>query len=481
MAVQMEKRSISSFCIVILWLGLIAYPISQLNFSPTDITLWGDIESKRLIWTVIQALASVLTCSMIAPYVAWLFARHHITYKQTIISFLWIPFITPTLIGAIGISRTYQNILGDQHPALLIIANIFFNLPFMIRYLISAFNMLPKSLHEAALLQKSSTFLIDLKAIKPQIFYVSIMIFLFCFSNFSLALILSGPKYGTIELELYERLIYEMDFKGSALIFWVIVLIKSLLYINIIIMERKIQKPYLQDERKSHIHTLNLLQKIWLCIVYVWIFLPFYYLFLGHNWSLPSHLNITETALRSIVYSTASVALAWFYIYFNAWDKTRWIFHTPLNLPSTGLGLALLMAYPSFLDQIWFLIMVFSLLATPYIQHKIDSALMRIPKSIMMNAYLQSDDPKRRALFPMIHKDIRLGLAIASIFAVDIGVSMTLQHSEWQTLYTLIYQTLGQAGEERMDQALTVAALTLIINWGLFFIWLGSYPKKSKY
>ena len=474
MARSLETKHLS----LVLVLGLISfvflYPVFSLLLQ-TGVWDWGVYETRRLFWTFLQAILSVVFCIMVAPYAAWLLVRKRVIGGTCLLSILWLPFITPTLIGGIAISRVYSGILGDEHPLLLLLANVFFNLPFCIRYMAFAIQQLPTSHQEAALMHGPQNFWLDVRGIKAHIISCTSLVLLLCFSNFSLAVTLAGPKYATLELELYERFVHELDIGTAIPIFWVIILCKAALCLLALRLEQRNQKPLPQiQKQRNYTQNATIIQHLCLFLLFVWMFMPLGFLFFGHLWILPENIHLVEIALRSILYSSCAVLFSAMLVVLvsRRYSKARPLFYTTWILPSTGMGMVLLMTYPQWLSQLWFLLLVFSLFALPHVTRGFDLGMRKIPGHTFMAAHMLHPHPTHPILLPMIQKDLHLGMALASMFALDLGISMTLQYENWQTLYSLVYQSLGIAGAQQMDQALTLSVITLAIHWFLFWVWL---------
>ena len=102
----------------------------------------------RLLWTLAQALLSALLALLIGGPLAYLLTRVRVPGTALLLRLLLLPFVTPTLVAALGLlslfgPRGLLHLDLSQTPALLILGNLFFNLPLMIRLAYAGFSRVP--------------------------------------------------------------------------------------------------------------------------------------------------------------------------------------------------------------------------------------------------------------------------------------------------------------------------------------------------
>ncbi|MGH4036614.1 MAG: ABC transporter permease [Sphaerochaeta sp.] len=211
-----------------------------------------------LSFTVNQAFVSTLLSLIIGLPGAYLLSNYDIRAKKTILGICTIPFVLPSILVILGFVSFYGNNgflnqilmslfhLEDAPLKILysykaiILAHAFYNFP-VILLLVSTYwdNLDPKyemSSYVFGASRLQTFFNVTLRRIIPSILSSSLLVFLFCFTSFSIILVLGGgPKFTTMEVEIYRRARISMDMNGAAaysivsIVFCVILL---LLYIG---------------------------------------------------------------------------------------------------------------------------------------------------------------------------------------------------------------------------------------------------------
>lgn len=186
---------------------------------------------KRLAWTVFQAAA---TCVLVLPLgvpVAWVLARLAFPGRALVLRLLMLPFVMPTLVAGVGVLALFgaDGLLwrGRQDtPYLLLYGNVFFNLPVLVRAAYQGFAQVP-----AARLQTARTlgagawrrfWDIEMPVLRPWLAGGVCLVFLYCFSGFGLALLLGGSRYATVEVEIYQLVMFELDMAGASALVWLV-------------------------------------------------------------------------------------------------------------------------------------------------------------------------------------------------------------------------------------------------------------------
>ncbi|MDL2344548.1 ABC transporter permease subunit, partial [Deinococcus sp. MIMF12] len=139
----------------------LALPLARtLAEGGVNLGVWQDpYFLGRLTWTLGQASASALIALLLGAPLAYLLSRHAVPGKELLLRLLLLPFVTPTLVAVLGlsallgpqgwVSRPLGLDLGET-PALLILGNLFFNLPVMIRLAYAGFSRVSPGLTGAA-------------------------------------------------------------------------------------------------------------------------------------------------------------------------------------------------------------------------------------------------------------------------------------------------------------------------------------------
>ena len=202
-------------------------PQGRLDLSPFR-TLGTDPYYLRVLgFTTGQALLSTLLTLLAGMPAAYVFARYSFRGKSLLRSLTTLPFVLPTmvvaaaftaLLGPNGTLNTWlMAILGLDAPplrlqqtlALVLIAHVFYNTAIIVRLVGSFWANLDPRIEEVARVLGAGrwrTFReVTLPILLPSIIAASLLVFLFCFTSFGVILVLGGPRWATLEVEIYYQ------------------------------------------------------------------------------------------------------------------------------------------------------------------------------------------------------------------------------------------------------------------------------------
>ncbi len=180
-------------------------------------------------FTLWQALLSTLLTLLFGLPGAYLLARYKIWGKSIILAATGVSFVLPTLVVAASFNallgpRGWVNLLlmsalGLAQPPIhfvnsftaILIAHIFYNTTIVLR-LVGDFwsHMDPRITQAAGVLGATRWQIlkrITMPMILPAITTAAMLIFIFDFTSFGVILILGGPKYATLEVEIFNQAI----------------------------------------------------------------------------------------------------------------------------------------------------------------------------------------------------------------------------------------------------------------------------------
>ncbi len=200
-------------------------------------SVFGDPYTYRILgFTLMQALVSTLASILIALPGAYLLANYKFRGKGIIRALTTIPFILPSILvvlgfvifyGSSGIINTLLAKTGMGQLKVLytfgaiVMAHAFYNFPIALGLIASYWEGLsPVYTQVSATLgaKRGKSFRsITLPRLMPAILSASTLIFLFCFASFVILLVLGGgPRFTTLEVEIYRRAKMSLDLGGAA-------------------------------------------------------------------------------------------------------------------------------------------------------------------------------------------------------------------------------------------------------------------------
>jgi thiamine transport system permease protein len=188
---------------------------------------------RPLSFTIGQAALSTLLTLILGLPGAWVFARFTFPGKKALKILSTLPFILPTVVVAAGFNallgpRGWVNLglmaLFDlSAPPIqflntfgaILVAHVFYNTTIIIRVVSNAWAQHNIRLRHAAQVLGASpwrTFReVTLPLLKPSILAGTFLVFLFNFTSFGVVLMLGGPQFATLEVEIYIQALHRLN------------------------------------------------------------------------------------------------------------------------------------------------------------------------------------------------------------------------------------------------------------------------------
>ncbi len=185
-----------------------------------------------LRFSVLQALLSaLLSLSLAVPAARALARRQAFPGRVMLLRLLGLPMVVPTVVGVLGIVAIYgrsglaNELLSAAGLAVrldiyglsgILIAHVFFNMPFATRLLVQAWAGIPgESWRLAAQLGMTGGQifrLIEWPMLRQILPGIGVLVFLLCFTSFAVVLVLGGgPPNATLEVAIYQSLRFDFD------------------------------------------------------------------------------------------------------------------------------------------------------------------------------------------------------------------------------------------------------------------------------
>jgi len=205
----------------ILWLGLNPTALKTLDLASLLLAF------HSLLFTFYQATLSTILTLVLGLPAAFLFARYAFKGKSLLRALTAIPFMLPTVVVAAGFNallgpRGWVNLgLMDLFHlqaapisivgtlGVILLAHVFYNTTIVIRLVGNALAHLDPRLEQAArtlgadpprVLNR-----VTLPLLRPSILAASVLVFIFDFTSFGVILLLGGPGFSTLEVEIYKQ------------------------------------------------------------------------------------------------------------------------------------------------------------------------------------------------------------------------------------------------------------------------------------
>lgn len=235
---------ISSLSGLVVWLFIVSFyglVLSGIFTVETDYKWTELIRDDYIKQVILFSFGQATLSSLLSVFLGLLFARaffyQRFIAKSLILKLFSLTFVLPALVVIFGITGVYGHngwlvklttFLGiTWQPHIyglsgILIAHLFFNIPLAARMFLQTFQTIPTQQRQLAsqLNLRGWQFirLIEFPYLRQQLLPVFGLIFMLCFTSFSIVLTLGGgPKYTTLEVAIYQAVLFEFDLAKSAL------------------------------------------------------------------------------------------------------------------------------------------------------------------------------------------------------------------------------------------------------------------------
>ncbi len=217
---------------------------------------------RVVAFTFVQAGLSTLLAMALGLPGAWLLSRFRFPGRSLVRALTTIPFVLPSILVVLGFvlffgnngaaNRALAALLGASDPPLrilysfpaILLAHAFYNFPICVRVVGSLWERLsPHQGQAARSLGARGLWLfasVTLPQLAPAILSAAMLIFLFCFLSFAVILVLGGgPRWTTIEVEIYRLARVDMDLQGASALAFVATTLSLALLATQVRLERR--------------------------------------------------------------------------------------------------------------------------------------------------------------------------------------------------------------------------------------------------
>lgn len=194
---------------------------------------------RETLWftTWQAALSTLLTVAAALP-AAVVFVRFRFPGKSLLMALATLPFVLPTVVVAAAFDALLGNsgllnsglmaafgldsapIQLERTLTLVLIAHVFYNFAVVLRMIVSYWSNQSPQVEEAARSLGAGSWQlwtrVRLPMLAPAISAASVLVFIFTFTSFGVVLILGGPRYATLEVEIYRQALSIFDLPVAA-------------------------------------------------------------------------------------------------------------------------------------------------------------------------------------------------------------------------------------------------------------------------
>ncbi len=509
-------------------------PHGQLDLTSLERLITTDYYLKTFWFTLWQAmLSTALTVGLALPG-AYVFARYRFMGKSLLRALTTIPFVLPTivvanaftaLLGARGIINSSLMVLFQwdeplfqlQHTlTFILLAHVFYNYTIVLR-LVSGFwaNLDPRLPEAAQMLgatRQQAFRQITWPLLAPAIMAATLLVFIFCFTSFGVILILGGPRFATLEVEIYRQTVNLFNLPmAAALSLLQIGFMFALMLIYSHLQSRLTRPLNLQSQQITQRYPKN-----WRERLLVWGNVTFMVTMLGaplaalllRSFTIDGKLSLiyyqtllisnpqskslffvppSEAITNSLIFASSTVILATFLGLLTATSLTSHstaqpksrnlkslfdaIFMLPLatSAVTLGFGYIITMNRPplNLRTSPLLVVIAHSLVALPFVIRSLLPALRTIQPNLREAATILGASPWRvwqEIDFPIVRRALLVGAVFAFTISMgEFGATLFIARPNKPTIPLTIFRFLGQPGALNYGQALAMSSLLMLV------------------
>lgn len=507
-------------------LGVSLLPEGQPDLSGFARLATSDYYRDTLWFTVWQAVLSTgLTLALAIPG-AYVFVRYDFPGKSLFLSLATLPFVLPTVVVAtaftalIGPRGLLNNLLVaalgldappiqlDRTLTIILIVHVFYNYAVALR-MITGFwaNVNPRMEEAARVLGAHGWRLwwtVRLPILRPAITAAAVLVFIFTFTSFGVVVILGGPRFATLEVEIYRQAVslFNLPVAGALSLVQI-----GLMFALMVVYTRLQRGMAVEAVRAENVarkaRTMREKMLVWgmLTFIAVMIFTPLLALVLrsvtagtdsvtvqyyqqlfvkarGSVLFVPPVQAVGNSLVFACLTTILAVALGLITAYLLSGRVSRvtaWLdplFMLPLATSAVTLGFGYIIALdepPLNLRTSAALIpLAHTLVAMPFVVRSVLPALRAIPPSVQEAARVLGASGWqvwRLIEMPLVSRGLIVGATFAFTVSMgEFGASLFIARPDTPTIPIVIFRLLGQPGATNYGQALAMSVVLMLVS-----------------
>lgn len=506
---------LSVVCIILIVLGTALLALFGFAIDTNNLSVYIDSYLLHIVWiTAFQATLSTLLTIFFAILLAKALTMINFRGKSLLLRVMPITFILPTLVVVIGLLSVYgqqglisqifhyfglpfsMTIYGLQG---ILLAHVFLNFPYVCSSLYQTLISVPIEHKQLAAQLNFSCFtyfkLIEWPLIRRQLLPIAALIFMLCFSSFAIVLALGGgPKYTTIEVEIYQSI---RDFElMQAVVLSGLQLLCCLFFMWLMQRNNRIQRINVQFKEQNYqlpiSNVLKIISMIIILIGSLFILTPIITILIeGFSAFQLSLLNppLLRAISYSLVIAIGSAIIAMTFACLLLWtnsrllivQKIKWSRHLMtigtliLAIPSMVLASGLYLLFFNYVNNSKFICLLMilcnGLMALPYVlknlaipMYDITLRYWQLCQSLNISGFKHFYLIEYKALKPLLTKSF----AFAAILSLgDFGIIALFGG---QTVTTLPYYLYEQISHYHYQQGMVTASILLLLSFSLLVV-----------
>ena len=460
----------------------------------------GPYYRGRLAWTLGQAGLSALIAVLLGAPLAYLLASYRLPFKETLLRALLLPFVTPTLVAAMGLlalvgPRGFLGLDLSESGTIVILGNLFFNLPLMVRLAHAGFARVPPELLAAARTlgksQAGAALSVALPLALPGLLAGAALVFLYSALSFGIPFLLGGTDHATLEVEVYTLTIYQLKLAQAGALVGAQLIVTALAAGAYLWLASRggagvqLSRPLPRPRGSGSLLLIALLLPTLLLCFGPLLAVVARSLLDGSQFTLAYWRDLTQlegAPLGLMLRNTLGFGLtallgAVLFGGLHALGARRsraldLLSLLPLMVSPISLSVGYLLLYPRLRASLALLLCAYVLLAAPLVTRSVLPALRALPRDVLEAARTLGSSPARvlrTVTLPLVLPALRGGaaLALATVFG-EFAATLVLARPEWATLSLGVADLLARPGSQNLGQASALATLLMGLSLSCF-------------
>jgi len=481
---------------------------------------------KTLWFTIWQAALSTMITVVLALPGAYVMARYTFPGKSLLQALSTVPFVLPTIVVALAfvafvgpkgwLNLALMDLLGCAEPPLsfrytlaaILVAHVFYNYSLVLRIVGTFWANLDTRLADAARTLGASDWQafreVTLPLLLPAVGAASVLVFVFCFTSFGVVLILGGPRFATLEVEIYRQTVQFLNLSLAGLLSVIQIAFVLLMLLAYARLQAAVSAPMRlrsRDVTQKRPRTGREWVTVAFAVAPIGVSLLPLLSLVGQSLTLNGSFSLEfyrqlfrnprgsvfyvppiEAARNSVVYALATVVLSVtlglmvssvlasrevpFRSVLQLLDS---VFMLPLGTSAVTLGLGFIIAldHPpiNLRASPAIVVIAHTLVALPFVVRSVLPALRSIQPRLRQAAAVMGASPWRvwREIdLPIVARAVLVGAVFAFTVSMgEFGATSLLVRPELPTMPIAIYRFLGRPGTLNAGQALAMSTLLM--------------------
>ncbi|MGL6280199.1 MAG: ABC transporter permease [Gaiella sp.] len=462
---------------------------------PLDV-LVGERTLRVLWFTLWQAVASTALAMLAALPLTWALARFTFRGRRLVEALVLVPFVLPTIVVATAWLAVLPAGLEQSIWAILL-AHAFFNVAVTVLLVGTFWGALDDRLWDAASALGAGPArrlrTVTLPVLAPAFAAAGAIVFLFCFTSFGVVVVLGGPRYATLEVEIFNQAVRFFDLRTAAVLAVLQLVCVALALVAAGRLERRLglglptrSTPAPRPRGAQRLLVAGAVGGTLVALALPLASLVERSLAVGGGWGTgnfgaladetpallvaPWHAILNSILFASVATLVAlAVGLPVAVLVARGRSTIGALAMLPLGASAAMLGFGYLLAFDApplaLRSSPWIVPLAQALIAIPFVVRTVAPRLRAIDGGLREAAAVLGATParvRRDVVLPLVGRAVAVAAGLAFAVSVgEFGAALFLSRADWPTLPVAIFRFLGRPGADNVGQAMALSVVLM--------------------